>query len=258
MLEIDNLRVTYGSGHMTNHAVKDVSFQVEEGGSYGLVGESGSGKSTILRAVCGLAPVSGGAIRLGGKPVSDPRNQFFHRSVQMVFQDPYGSLHPRHTIDRVLSEPMAIHSIGNQNERIVNALREVGLGPSFRFRYPHQLSGGQRQRVAIARALILEPKLLLLDEPTSALDASVQAEILNLLDDLRSRRGLTYILVSHDLAVVSYLCNRLLVMRNGEAREELTAETLRNGGAHDEYTRTLLDASHGFVRRQAEPVIGSN
>jgi peptide/nickel transport system ATP-binding protein len=138
-------------------------------------------------------------------------------------------------------------------------LREVGLGPSFRFRYPHQLSGGQRQRVAIARALILRPKVLLLDEPTSALDASVQAEILNLLDDLRVKLGLTYVLVSHDLAVVAHLCERLLVMRNGESVEETTAEALRRDQAASEYTRALIRASQGFSRpdRQAMPPLAS-
>lgn len=252
MLEVDNLTVTYGTGRLINHAVKQVSFRVGVGEAYGLVGESGSGKSTILRSICGLAPVSDGTMRLDGKLITTPRDQNFHRSVQMVFQDPYGSLHPRHTVDRVLSEPMAIHGLNDKNNRVVQALREVGLGPTFRFRFPHQLSGGQRQRVAIARALVLEPKLLLLDEPTSALDASVQAEILNLLDDLRRKRGLTYILVSHDLAVVSYLCNRLLVMRDGDAIEELTTDRLRAGSASSDYTRTLLSASHGFTRRSID------
>jgi peptide/nickel transport system ATP-binding protein len=129
----------------------------------------------------------------------------------------------------------------------------VGLGPSFRFRYPHQLSGGQRQRIAIARALILRPKVLLLDEPTSALDASVQAEILNLLDDLRRRLGLTYILVSHDLAVVAHLCERLLVMRHGEAVEETTAAALRSGQATNAYTGSLIQASQGFSRDPKHP-----
>ena len=129
----------------------------------------------------------------------------------------------------------------------------MGLGPSFRFRYPHQLSGGQRQRIAIARALILRPKVLLLDEPTSALDASVQAEILNLLDDLRRRLGLTYILVSHDLAVVAHLCERLLVMRNGEAVEETASGALRSGAASNDYTQALIQASQGFTRVAAQP-----
>jgi peptide/nickel transport system ATP-binding protein len=254
MLDVQNLHVVFGTGRLRVDAVRDVSFRVEPGGSFGLVGESGSGKSTVLRAICGLAPVAGGRIVVDGRPVPTPRDKAFYRTVQMVFQDPYASLHPRHTVDRALSEPLAIHGERDADARILEALREVGLGPSFRFRYPHQLSGGQRQRVAIARALILRPKVLLLDEPTSALDASVQAEILNLLDELRSRLGLTYVLVSHDLAVVAHLCQRLLVMRNGEAVEETTAGALRGGQAASEYTRALILASEGFVRvREAIP-----
>ena len=250
MLDVRNLHVVFGAGRMRVDAVKDVSFRVEPGASYGLVGESGSGKSTVLRAVCGLAPVTGGTLAVDGHPVPHRRNKAFYRAVQMVFQDPYASLHPRHTVDRALAEPLAIHGERNADARILQALREVGLGPSFRFRYPHQLSGGQRQRVAIARALILRPKLLLLDEPTSALDASVQAEILNLLDELRARLGLTYVLVSHDLAVVAHLCERLLVMRNGEAVEESTAAALREGTAASDYTRALIRASQGFSRER--------
>ncbi|WP_201833048.1 ABC transporter ATP-binding protein [Microvirga zambiensis] len=254
MLDIQNLQVVYGTGRLRVDAVKDVSFHVEQGAAYGLVGESGSGKSTVLRAICGLAPVSGGRVLVDGKEVTTPRTKAFYRTVQMVFQDPYASLHPRHTVDRTLSEPLAIHGEKNDAEtRILQALREVGLGPSFRFRYPHQLSGGQRQRIAIARALILRPKVLLLDEPTSALDASVQAEILNLLDDLRRKLGLTYILVSHDLAVVAHLCERLLVMRHGEAVEETTAEALRSGAASNEYTQSLIQASQGYSRASKQP-----
>lgn len=251
MLAIDKLNVIYGHGTAGRHAVRDISITVQEGEAFGLVGESGSGKSTILRAICGLAPIASGSLKLAGETIASPRNAHFFRSVQMVFQDPYGSLHPRHTVERVLTEPMAIHGLSDRNDRVVQALTEVGLSPSFRFRYPHQLSGGQRQRIAIARALILEPKLLLLDEPTSALDASVQAEILNLLDDLRTRRGLTYVLVSHDLAVVSYLCDHLLVMRNGMAVEELSTINLRAGLTDSGYTQTLLEASHGFMPRDA-------
>jgi peptide/nickel transport system ATP-binding protein len=254
MLDIQKLQVVYGTGRLRVDAVKDVSFHVEPGAAYGLVGESGSGKSTVLRAICGLAPISGGHVRVDGKDVTTPRTKAFYRTVQMVFQDPYASLHPRHTVDRTLSEPLAIHGEkDNAEARILQALREVGLGPSFRFRYPHQLSGGQRQRIAIARALILRPKVLLLDEPTSALDASVQAEILNLLDDLRRKLGLTYILVSHDLAVVAHLCERLLVMRHGEAVEETTAEALRSGAASNEYTQSLIQASQGYSRAARQP-----
>ncbi len=253
MLDIQNLRVVFGTGHLKVDAVKDVSFHVEEGAAYGLVGESGSGKSTVLRAICGLAPITSGQVAVDGKKVTTPRDKAFYRTVQMVFQDPYGSLHPRHTVDNTLSEPLAIHGEKDAEARIVQALKEVGLGPSFRFRYPHQLSGGQRQRIAIARALILRPKILLLDEPTSALDASVQAEILNLLDDLRRKFGLTYVLVSHDLAVVAHLCERLLVMRHGEAVEETTSTALRTGQASNEYTQSLILASQGFTRNPSNP-----
>jgi peptide/nickel transport system ATP-binding protein len=166
----------------------------------------------------------------------------------MVFQDPYGSLHPRQTIDRLLLEPLAIHGIADSEKRITRALDEVGLGNGFRFRYPHQLSGGQRQRVAIARALILEPTILLLDEPTSALDASVQAEVLNLLEQVRRDRHLTFVMVSHDLGVVTHMCDRLAVMQNGSVVERLTARELAAGEVSEDYTRNLMIASKGFVR----------
>jgi peptide/nickel transport system ATP-binding protein len=168
-----------------------------------------------------------------------------------VFQDPYASLHPRHTVDRVLSEPLAIHGFDDSENRVERALQDVGLGHGFRFRYPHQLSGGQRQRVAIARALIVEPKIILLDEPTSALDASIQAEVLNLLDRLRTERGLTYVLVSHDLGVVAHMCERLTVMQHGQVVETMTRADLQERRATKDYTRALLSAAEGFHRRTA-------
>ncbi|TPJ82867.1 ABC transporter ATP-binding protein [Mesorhizobium sp. B2-6-2] len=229
-------------------ALKGVSLEVREGESYGLVGESGSGKSTLLRAITGLAPVSSGTITVNGKTLGKTRDKAFYREVQMVFQDPYGSLHPRQTVDRLLQEPLAIHGIADGEKRIERALDEVGLGKGFRFRYAHQLSGGQRQRVAIARALILEPSILLLDEPTSALDASVQAEVLNLLEEVRRRRKLTFLMVSHDLAIITHMCERLMVMQNGEAVETLTASQLIGHRVSEDYTRNLLRASEGFVR----------
>lgn len=247
LLDIDKLEVTFGPAGNRVKAVRGVSLSVTGGESYGIVGESGSGKSTILRAICGLAPISGGQVRLDGVPLRQPREPAFYRRVQMVFQDPYASLHPRHTVDRVLSEPLAIHGFSDGETRIERALADVGLGQGFRFRYPHQLSGGQRQRVAIARALILEPQVLLLDEPTSALDASIQAEVLNLLDRLRTERGLTFVLVSHDLAVVSHMCDRLLVMQHGAAVEELSRKDLQSRAATQDYTRALLTASEGYV-----------
>jgi peptide/nickel transport system ATP-binding protein len=230
-------------------AVNGVSFALREGESLGLVGESGAGKSTVLRAISGLARLRGGRILLEGREVFSPRNLAFYATVQMVFQDPYGSLHPRHTVDQILAEPLAIHRKSGSDALIVAALKDVGLGSSFRFRYPHQLSGGQRQRVAIARALILRPKIILLDEPTSALDASVQAEILNLLEALRAEHGLSYILVSHDLAVVAHLCERLLVMQHGAVIEEMTADELRAGAVANPHTAAMLVASKGFERR---------
>jgi ABC-type dipeptide/oligopeptide/nickel transport system ATPase subunit len=248
VIEAEALNVKFGRGAQAVHAVRDVYFQVAEGESFGLVGESGSGKSTVLRALSGLNANWTGTLRIAGRSLGPRRDTAFFKRVQMVFQDPYGSLHPRHTVDRILAEPVSIHRLDNGEARILRALDEVGLGPRFRFRYPHQLSGGQRQRVAIARALILEPKVLLLDEPTSALDVSIQAEVLNLLQRIKRERGLTYILVSHNLAVVAHMCARLAVMNHGEVVEELTAEALRAHAPKQAYTRQLLTASLGYDR----------
>jgi len=157
----------------TLRAVRNLSFSIAPGEVLGLVGESGSGKSTILRAIAGLIPHAEGRVMMNGRELSNRRPRETRKVVQMVFQDPYGSLHPNHTVDQTLSAPIGIHRLGSAEDRIMGALSEVGLGREHRYRYPHQLSGGQRQRVAIARALILEPKILLLDEPTSALDVSV-------------------------------------------------------------------------------------
>ena len=252
MISVSNLAVTFGHGADAVHAVRDVSFSVTTGDSFGLVGESGSGKSTVLKAICGMNPVAGGTVRINDQELSRSRSLSFYKKVQMVFQDPYSSLHPRHTVDRILSEPIAIHKLDQGEQRIVKALGEVGLGHDFRFRYSHQLSGGQRQRVAVARALILEPEILLLDEPTSALDVSVQAEVLNLLNSLRNSHGLSYILVSHDLAVVAHMCDHIAVMNNGLIVEEVIVETLRQGQVTHPYTRQLLTASHGYDRARID------
>ncbi|MCG5242428.1 ABC transporter ATP-binding protein [Azospirillum doebereinerae] len=252
MIAVENLRVAFGQGADAVLAVDGLSLAVEEGESFGLVGESGSGKSTVLRAVSGLNHDWTGRIAVAGAAQSRQRSKDFFKLCQMVFQDPYGSLHPRHSVDRILAEPIAIHGLGDADRRIDRVLREVGLGPAFRFRYPHQLSGGQRQRVAIARALVLEPRVLLLDEPTSALDVSVQAEILNLLRRLRAEHGLTLVLVSHNLAVVANLCDRLAVMNRGRLVEEMTVDELRQGAARQPYTRQLLRASQGYDRAAAE------
>jgi peptide/nickel transport system ATP-binding protein len=246
-IEVSDLSVVFGEGAARNVAVDRASFRVPGGGSFGLVGESGSGKSTVLRAIAGLIGDWTGGIAIKGRALGRRRDREFYRTVQMVFQDPYASLHPRHTVDRTLSEPLVLHGFDRVEERIEKALADVGLGPSFRFRYPHQLSGGQRQRVAIARALMLEPEILLLDEPTSALDVSVQAEVLNLLADLRASRGLTFLLVSHDLAVVAHMCEEIAVMQGGRIVETLDVEAMRRMEPRQDYTRRLLRASLGFV-----------
>ncbi|MSP49701.1 MAG: ABC transporter ATP-binding protein [Alphaproteobacteria bacterium] len=255
MIEVETLDVTFGEGAAAIHAVRGISFHVDTGETFGLVGESGSGKSTVLRALSGLNPDWTGTLRVDDQTLGRKRSKAFHKLVQMVFQDPYGSLHPRHTVDRTLAEPLAIHGMGEVDRRIETALAEVGLGPAFRFRYPHQLSGGQRQRVAIARALVLEPKVLLLDEPTSSLDVSVQAEILNLLQRLKRERGLTFILVTHNLAVVAHMCARLAVMNAGRIVEEMSVAELRRGTARQAYTLQLLNASLGYDRAKARELV---
>lgn len=248
MIEIDNLTIRFAAGQRP--VVRNVSFDVEKGTAFGLVGESGCGKSTVLRAISGLNPNYQGSIELDGDILDRRRDRPFFRWVQMVFQDPYGSLHPRKTIRSQLKEPLRNQGIATGSMDVDALLRSVGLDPSLSYRFPHQLSGGQRQRVAIARALVLNPAVLLLDEPTSALDVSVQAEILNLLDDLRRERGLTYLLVSHDLAVVSHMCSRVAIMEAGEIVEEVDIERLRKGEVEHPYSQRLLRASRMYGRQR--------
>jgi peptide/nickel transport system ATP-binding protein len=243
MIEVNNLELSFGRGHHHIQPLAGLSFSVSQGETYGIVGESGCGKSSLLRCIAGLETAWTGTIEIAGQPAPRVRRGSDCRTVQMVFQDPYGTLHPRHTIGLALSEPLRAQGMDRSSGKIAEALRAVGLNPGFAERYPHQLSGGQRQRVAIARALILEPSVVLLDEPTSALDVSVQAEVLNLLSDLRKERGLTYILVSHDLAVVSHMCERLAVMQTGKVIEELSAVNLRQRRASLPYTQELIASS---------------
>jgi len=247
-LHIENLFVRYGQIDV----VKDVSFSVAKGESYALVGESGSGKSTILRAIVGMAPDVRGTVEIEGADRGAYRDLEFARHCQMVFQDPYASLHPRRIVDATLQEPLKIHGISGGAAKVADMMDAVGLDQRFRYRFPHQLSGGQRQRVAIARALMLEPQLLLLDEPTSALDVSVQAEILNLLVRLRKDRGLTYLLVTHSLPVVSFLCDRLGVLRQGGMVEQVGVETLRAGTFAKPYSQELYASSLGAGDRDRQ------
>jgi len=246
MIEVKNLNLSFGEEGRGKQVLFDVSLQVKQGEIFGLVGESGSGKTTVLKCLAGLINHWQGELMIVGQPLAHRIDRARCRQVQMVFQDPYGSLHPRHTLGDILEEPLQIQGIGQRQQRVVAMLDKVGLNRAWQTRYPHQLSGGQRQRVAIARALILEPRVLLLDEPTSALDVSVQAEILNLLSDLQQQDNLTYLLVTHDLGVVAHLCHRVAVMQQGKVLETLDVPTLVADHAAMSYTRMLVEASRYY------------
>jgi peptide/nickel transport system ATP-binding protein len=248
-ISVRNLSITLGHGDKAQKVLDDVSFDIEQGEVFGLVGESGSGKSTILRCIAGLYHNWTGEILIDGEPLGRAITLDRCRKTQMVFQDPYGSLHPKQTVNSQLLDPIRIHKMGDDQARVIAALNQVGLPEDFRFRYPHQLSGGQRQRVATARALVMNPRIILLDEPTSALDVSVQAEILNMLQDLKSRSDLTYILVSHDLAVIAHMCSRFSVMQHGRIIETLSSDAIGDEDAETtDYTRLLIKASRAYDR----------
>ncbi|MEQ1806562.1 MAG: oligopeptide/dipeptide ABC transporter ATP-binding protein [Burkholderiaceae bacterium] len=227
------------------HALSGVSLTLHAGRNLGVVGESGSGKSTLARIALALEPPSSGEVlflgadlnRLGAAELRHARRDF-----QMVFQDPYGSLDPRQRVGRIVAEPMFDADAAEQRERVAAMLDAVGLRASDADKYPHEFSGGQRQRIAIARALITRPKLIVADEPVSALDVSVQAQVLNLLQDLQDQFGVTYLLISHDLAVVDHVCDEVIVMYAGRIVEQGASEVLFRAAAHP-YTRALLAAA---------------
>ena len=227
VVNLDALQVIFAE----KTAVSAASFSVEAGETFSLIGASGCGKSTILRVLAGLQREWRGGVQLFGKAIA-PGVRFqgeLRRNVQMVFQDPYASLHPNHTLWRTLAEPLKIHGLDAIRQRVDTALEQVGLPADAARRYPHQLSGGQRQRVAIARALLLRPQILLLDEPTSALDMSVQAEILNLLNRLKQEHGMTYLLVSHDADVIAHMSDRAAFMAEGVIQRFFNREALIQG-----------------------------
>lgn len=232
-------------------AVNDVSFSVEKGTTYGLVGESGSGKSTIAKMAVGLLKPSAGSIRLDGYDLnlegqSREDNQAMRRRIQMVFQSPYASLNPRWKVGDILAEPIRsfelIQGSPNINKRVNELLEQVGLSRSDANKYPHEFSGGQRQRISIARALSSQPEVIICDEPTSALDVSVQAQVLNLLMALQKEFSLTYLFITHDLAVVSSVANRIGVLNKGALVEEGTVKELFENPKQD-YTRMLIDSA---------------
>ncbi|MFB9269572.1 ABC transporter ATP-binding protein [Bradyrhizobium erythrophlei] len=249
------------------HALNGVTAQVMAGRSLGVVGESGSGKSTFARLVMALERPSSGSVSLMGRDLNQmPPDELrrARRDLQMVFQDPYGSLDPRQTIARIVAEPLT--ALGRMDratlrERVATVLRQVGLRDADMDKFPHEFSGGQRQRIAIARALITQPKLIVADEPVSALDVSVQAQVLNLMQDLQDQFGLSYILISHDLAVVDLLCDEIAVMYLGRIVEQGRPQDLFAHCAHP-YTRALLEAiprarAGGGRRRRGAQAIAS-
>ncbi len=230
------------------HAVDGVSFTVERGTTVGLVGESGSGKSTIGKALLNLVPVTSGSVRFDGREIANlPEGAFrpLRKSIQMVFQDPFSSLNPRMTVAEIVGEALEIHfpdmNRAARRERVAELLRQVRLEPDHLDRFPHEFSGGQRQRIGIARALAVSPEFIVCDEPVSALDVSVQAEVVNLLQDLQEEFGLTYLFIAHDLAVVEHISHRVLVMFRGKIVEDAEADAVYSNPQH-EYTRKLLSA----------------
>jgi microcin C transport system ATP-binding protein len=238
----------------TFHAVRAATFELRRGETLGIVGESGSGKTTLAMAVLALQPIAAGEVELDGTRIDGAGRatlRDLRRRVQVVFQDPFGSLSPRMTIEEIVGEGLEIHyrdvAAGARRDRIVQMLAEVGLSerhiPNLLSRYPHEFSGGQRQRIAIARAVILRPEVLVLDEPTSALDVSVQQQVLKLLGDLQHRYGMSYVFISHDLAVVRAMAHRVLVMKDGAVVEQGEPETLF-ATPRESYTRTLVAAAH--------------
>lgn len=260
LLSVRNLRTWFPvtGGVFRRHiddikAVDDVSFEVEEGTTVGLVGESGSGKSTIGKTLLKLIPATLGEVVFDGKdilPMSENEFRPLRREMQMIFQDPFGSLNPRHTIAQIIGEALEIHfpqmNRSERRERVAELLKQVGLKPEMMERYPHEFSGGQRQRIGIARALAVKPKFIVCDEPVSALDVSVQAQIVNLLQDLQEELGLTYLFIAHDLAVVEHMSDHVLVMYHGKIVESAPAEAIYENPQHD-YTKKLLAAVPKFA-----------
>lgn len=249
LLELDHVRVQFGKKRRPFVAVKDVSFDIYQGETFGLVGESGSGKTTIGRAIIRANPVAAGEIRFDGRRISGKlspqEDRQVTRDIQMIFQDPMSSLNERAKVGYIVSEGLYApgHHLTEEQrrERVNKALSDVGLLPEFASRFPHEFSGGQRQRIGIARALIMEPKFIVADEPISALDVSIRAQVLNLLSALQKERGLTYLFIAHDLSVVRFICDRIAVIHKGDIVELAESEQLFAHPLHP-YTRALLSA----------------
>lgn len=255
ILKIENLKVVYNVSKLGNNrevtAVNDVSLEINEGEIYSIAGESGCGKSTLAKTIMRLVPPKEGKIFFRGKDISTfskEETKDYRKNVQMIFQNPYSSLNPKFKIKDILTETLDINTNFSKEEKnrlVIDMIKKVGLSPSSLELYPHEFSGGQRQRIAIARALILNPKLIIADEPVSALDASIQAQIINLLQELKRELNLTIIFISHDLSVIKYLSDRVTVMYLGEILESGLTEEVYSNPAHP-YTKTLLNAVPKF------------
>jgi len=247
LVEVDGLTVRYpgrGRGSSAVAAVTDVSLTLDSGEVLGVIGESGSGKTTLAHAVVGLRPPTAGRVLFDGRDVASEDRKALGRRIGMVFQDPRSSLNPRLTIESILRDPLVVHRVGDkpqQLDRCVELLGMVGLPPAVLRRRPRHMSGGQLQRVVIARALALDPELLVADEPTSSLDVSVQAQILNLLEDLRERLGFAMLLISHDMRAIRFLSDHVAVMKDGAIVEEGPVDRVYEEPSHP-YTRALIDA----------------
>jgi oligopeptide/dipeptide ABC transporter ATP-binding protein len=262
LLSVLDLHAHYKTQASALRAVDGVSFDIAAGETVGLVGESGCGKSTLGKALLRLVPISQGSIVFDGADISRTREQALRpvrKRVQMVFQDPYGSLNPRHSIGAILEAPLKVHGFKGRAERtrrVAEILDRVGLPASARQAYPHEFSGGQRQRIGIARALILDPDFVVCDEPVSALDLSIQAQILNLLSTMKQQLGLSYLFISHDLSVVRYIADRVLVMYLGRIVESADHASLWKRPRHP-YTRALMEAvPDPRRRREVTPLQG--
>lgn len=262
LLSVDSLSTHYPASGGTVRAVDGVSLEIARGETVALVGESGCGKSTLGKSLMRLVNPSSGRVSFSGRDVTAMSNrqlQTIRRSVQMIFQDPFASLNPRQTVRTILTGPLKVHGIGDrarQREIVEAIVAQVGLPADSLDRYPHEFSGGQRQRIGIARALVLEPELVVCDEPVSALDLSIQAQILNLLVEMKKRLSLSYLFVSHDLSVVRYFSDRVLVMYLGKIVESAPTSELWASPKHP-YTRALLAAVPDPARRkQAAPISG--
>ena len=262
MIEVQGLKKYFKTASGMLHAVDDVTFSIKEGETLGVVGESGCGKSTLGRVILGLLEATDGVIRYDGRDVTHPSKEerfALRKEMQMIFQDPFSSLNPRMCVSEIIAEPLIIYKLCSSkedlNKRVAEIMDTVGLAQRLAYSYPHELDGGRRQRIGIGRALALNPRFIVCDEPVSALDVSIQAQILNLMQDLQEQHGLTYMFITHDLSVVKHISNDILVMYLGQMVEKCPAKELFHTQLHP-YTKGLLSAIPiPKIRKGYQPIL---